>query len=300
MPRLKALGRGRGLDRSLPAAALLALGGVLLCSSVAGAQTLKGSTASLDRQNIEAAQHDFTFLRTGTQVKTFAELGLLVQIRPNADFELHDVSFPYARPGVDVFVQRLAAQYHDACAEKMVVTSLTRPMNSQPANASDRSVHPTGMAVDLRRSNSSRCRAWLEQTLLQLEGAGVLEATRETRPPHYHIVLFPKEYTSYIDRQVVRTASASASTSARSSLVSAPAEAEGIALESESDEAPEMRVADEGPAPQPEPSTYRVRRGDSLWTIAQKLGTTVARLRAENDLRTNRIYAGQVIVVPGR
>jgi LysM repeat protein len=286
----------------LPAAALLALGGVLLCSSVAGAQTLKGSTASLDRQNIEAAQHDFTFLRTGTQVKTFAELGLLVQIRPNADFELHDVSFPYARPGVDVFVQRLAAQYHDACAEKMVVTSLTRPMNSQPANASDRSVHPTGMAVDLRRSNSSRCRAWLEQTLLQLEGAGVLEATRETRPPHYHIVLFPKEYTSYIDRQVVRTASASASasTSARSSLVSAPAEAEGIALESESDEAPEMRVADEGPAPQPEPSTYRVRRGDSLWTIAQKLGTTVARLRAENDLRTNRIYAGQVIVVPGR
>ena len=46
--------------------------------------------------------------------------------------------------------------------------------------------------------------------------------------------------------------------------------------------------------------TYRVRNGDSLWTIAQKLGTTVARLRAENDLRSNRIYAGQVIVVPGR
>ena len=279
----------------------------MLASSGAVAQTLKGSSASLDRQEQAAEQNDFTYLRTSAQVKTFAELGLLVQIRPNANLELHQVSFPYARPEVDVFVKRLAEQYHAACAEKMVVTSLTRPLNNQPRNASDRSVHQTGMAVDLRRTNNSRCRAWLEGVLLQLESAGVLEATRESRPPHYHIVLFPKEYTNYLDRQTTRIAS--------SPRVEQPpvraAAAEALMGESESDQAQESSsIVDPGPSAasdrtqmQAVPAvaqTYRVRNGDSLWTIAQKLGTTVARLRAENDLRSNRIYAGQVIVVPGR
>jgi LysM repeat protein len=298
MPCTEAPGRHFGVNRSV-SAALLAVGASLVAFSGSSAQTLKGSTASLDRQEQEAAQHDFTYLRTGAQVKTFVELGLLVQIRATADFELHQVSYPYARPEVQVFVDRLASQYRDACNEKMVVTSLTRPLNSQPANASDRSVHPTGMAVDLRRTNNSRCRAWLEGVLLQLESAGVIEATRETRPPHYHIVLFPKEYTRYLDRQTTRVASAPA--------VERPpvraAEADALIAELESDQAQDVAIVDQGPAAtssEPVAQTYRVRNGDSLWTIAQKLGTTVAKLRAENDLRSNRIYAGQVIVVPGR
>jgi LysM repeat protein len=303
MLRSKASGRRRALDRSV-SAALLALGGTLLASAGVSGQTLKGSAASLDLQNHEAAQHDFTYLRTAAQVKTFVELGLLVQIRPNADLELHQVSFPYARPEVDVFVRRLGAQYREACGEKMVVTSLTRPTNSQPSNASDRSVHPTGMAVDLRRTNNSRCRAWLEGVLLQLEGAGVLDATREARPPHYHIVLFPKEYASYLDRQTTRIASAPVEPPPVRAAV-----ADKLIAESESDQAQEVAIVDQGsdrlqqqavPASESAGQTYRVRRGDSLWTIAQKLGTTVARLRAENDLRSNRIYAGQLIVVPGR
>jgi LysM repeat protein len=303
MRRSRATGRRRGLARSV-AAALLALGGTVLASSGAAAQTLKGSSASLDRQERAAEQNDFTYLRTSAQVKTFAELGLLVQIRPNANLELHQVSFPYARPEVDVFVKRLAEQYHAACAEKMVVTSLTRPLDNQPANASERSVHPTGMAVDLRRTNNSRCRAWLEGVLIQLEGAGVLEATRESRPPHYHIVLFPKEYTSYLG-QAARIASADRLQRQAAPGIEQPpvraAAAEELIAESESDQAPETSIVDPGPsATEVVAPTYRVRRGDSLWTIAQKLGTTVARLRAENDLRSNRIYAGQVIVVPGR
>jgi LysM repeat protein len=43
---------------------------------------------------------------------------------------------------------------------------------------------------------------------------------------------------------------------------------------------------------------YRVRSGDSLWTIARRVGTTVERLKSENGLSSNRIYAGQVIEVP--
>ena len=39
-----------------------------------------------------------------------------------------DVSFPFARPEVELFVQRLSGQYRRACGEQLVVTSLTRPI----------------------------------------------------------------------------------------------------------------------------------------------------------------------------
>jgi LysM repeat protein len=45
-------------------------------------------------------------------------------------------------------------------------------------------------------------------------------------------------------------------------------------------------------------SPYRVRSGDSLWTIARKHGTTVDQLRELNRLDGSRIFAGQVIDVP--
>ena len=96
------------------------------------------------------------------------------------------------------FIERLSDQYRDACGERLVVTSLTRPITRQPPNASAISVHPTGMAVDLRRSDSSGCRQWLETVLLDLEGKGVLEATREQYPPHYHVAVFPNPYLQYV------------------------------------------------------------------------------------------------------
>lgn len=235
---------------------------VLLATGEAHAQSLRGSSSSLDRQNRIAQQKDFTYLRTSGHVERFVGAGYLVRIRSNRDFRLHDVSFPYAREEVALFVARLGQQYRSACGEQMVVTSLTRPRSRQPSNASSRSVHPTGMAVDLRRSNNRNCRAWLERTLLYLEGAGVLEATRERRPPHYHIAVFPDQYASYV---------------------------EGLARNSTTRQ---TRIADAGEV------EYRVRSGDSLWTIARRHGTTVERLQSANELRGSRIYAGQLLQVP--
>lgn len=221
--------------------------------STAEAQSLRGSARSLDLQNRVARQHDFTYTRTAAQVRRFVDAGYLVAVpRSTWGYRLHGVSFPYAREEVALFLSRLGRQYRSACGEQLVVTSLTRPQSRQPRNASDRSVHPTGMAMDLRRSNRRGCRAWLEEVLLYLEGAGVLEATRERRPPHYHVALFPKQYAGYVEAR--------------------------------------LAGAEEVP--------YRVRRGDSLWRIAKRHGTTVSRLRAANDLRGSRIYAGQVITVP--
>lgn len=163
------------------------------------AQSLRGSASSLNRQTAQAVQHDFTYLRGTAQLRRFVDAGLLVSVGGNRDYTLTDVSFPFARPAAKLFIERLAGQYLRACGERLVVTSLTRPRSHQPRNASRRSVHPTGMALDLRRPHGS-CRSWLERTLLSLEGQAVLEATAERNPPHYHVAVFPGLYLAYVDR----------------------------------------------------------------------------------------------------
>ncbi len=183
---------------------LLALSCAL--SVAAGATSLRGSTRSLDLQNREARRHDFTYLKSSAQVRHFVDQGYLSMVEGNADFVLHRVSFPFARPEVELFINRLARQYRAACGEQLVVTSLTRPRNRQPWNASPRSVHPTGMAVDLRRPWRRACRRWLEQVLLSLEDRGVLEASYERGLPHYHVAVFPRQYARYVARLASRDA----------------------------------------------------------------------------------------------
>ena len=245
---------GRSVTAVRGVGIVLALACVFAAFDGAEAQSLRGSTRSLDRQNRVARQHDFTYLKTPAQVRRFVEAGYLVPVRDGRDHRLRGVAFPYARPEVALFISRLGRQYRRACGERLVVTSLTRPRTRQPRNASPRSVHPTGMALDLKRSRNRVCRSWLEETLLTLEGRGVLEALRESRPPHYHVAVFPEQYASYVESvQLANTAGG---------------------------------------------RDYRVRRGDSLWTIARRYGTTVRELRSANHLHGSRIYAGQVLTVP--
>lgn len=190
----------RALERSMTA--LQRTGAVaglcLLLAAPAAGQSLRGSEGSVARQYSVARDHDFTFLGGSEQILQFVEAGYLIEIPGNDYYVLRSVSYPYARPEVKLFLERLGAQYMAACNERLVITSLTRPSTDQPRNASDQSVHPTGMAVDIRRSNQRTCRIWIEETLLSLERGGVLEATRERWPPHYHVAVFPQPYARYV------------------------------------------------------------------------------------------------------
>ena len=239
---------------------LLACAAIAMLAGGASAQSLRGSASSLDLQVEQAERHDFTYLRGTTQLRGFVDAGLLVPVGGNRDYSLKDVSFPFARPEVKLFIERLSSQYRGACGEPLVVTSLTRPTESpQPRNASDRSVHPTGMALDLRRPQG-RCRQWLERTLLFLEDEAVLEATAERSPPHYHVAVFPSQYARYVTLQTASRAGSSSTTR--------------------------------------RPGVYTVRRGDTLWEIARRHDTSTRALRRTNDLSSTRIYPGQALTVP--
>ena len=276
----------------------IALG--LLAAEVAWAASLRPSRSSLNRQNRIARQHDFTFLNTPRDVRRFVAAGYLVPVSESRHLDLHRVSFPYARPEVDLFLGRLAEQYHRACGERLVVTSLTRPRNQQPRNASRRSVHPTGTAFDLRASRSHRCRAWLESTLLQLEDRGVLEASRERRPVHYHVALSPNQYVGYLARRGVPIPGGRTHRVVAGESLWQIARRHGLTV-ARLKELNGLRSDAIRPGQVLELSARRVHevaRGETLWEIARRYDTTVARLKSANGLRSETLRPGQELVLP--
>lgn len=187
--------------RLIAAATLVAL---LPAAGLAASESLRGSRASMKHQHGVARVEALEFQRTALEVMARVESGAFVELAGNADYQLANVSFAYAVPEVRLLVERLSQQYRNTCGEQLVVTSLTRPTTNQPRNAHALSVHPAGMAVDLRTSSKAACRSWLERTLLSLESAKVLDVTRERTPPHYHIAVFPTAYREYVERLEAR------------------------------------------------------------------------------------------------
>ena len=155
----------------------------------------------MQKQHEVAVAERLDFALTEVELRDLIASGELVAVEGNADY-LVDAQVPhrFARPEVKLLIERLAAQYHAATGRQLVVTSLVRPSSEQPRNAHPLSVHPVGMALDLRVPAIARDRAWLERTLLALEGAGVLDVTRERRPPHYHVAVYPAEYLAHVAR----------------------------------------------------------------------------------------------------
>ena len=137
-------------------------------------QSLSGSRASLDRQNEVAEEHDFSFLGTSGQVRKFVNAGYLVPVEPNGTFELHQVSYPYARPQVQLFVERLAAQFLaqvDAMAEAARSLALV-PNRHEALKRAFRDIY----VAELRRSGSTLPEERLHELLapdVQLNALGL-------------------------------------------------------------------------------------------------------------------------------
>lgn len=153
------------------------------------AQTLRGSPESVDLMYTSARSGDLAFLHSRADIWRAALSGELAMISINENLTLDRVAFPFVLPNTLRFADSLAAAYRAACGERLVVTSGSRPEAEQPRNASPKSVHPTGMAVDFRIPKDSNCLAWLRASLLELENSHVVEATEERHPPHFHVAV---------------------------------------------------------------------------------------------------------------
>jgi len=301
------------------------------------AASLQPTRAGLVRQSLGARDAGFTYLQNDGDVHDFVRKGLLVTLRGNGDYYIDDdVRHSAARPEVKVFVERLAKQYRDACSEKLVVTSLVRPRSRQPWNSDPLSVHPTGMAVDLRISTRASCRRWLEKTLVDLEGDGLIEAARERVIPHYHVVVFPA-YERHLERNGIQVPAAggvvlaglpplgaagmpTAMTPIAANLPTPmmpvavlASHTGGVPTVTNTAPAKPRRSAGKTTSTRRRTTTtthkpthrssvrrYKVRNGDNLWSIARRHGVSVQAIRKANKVASARLRPGQVLAIPAR
>jgi hypothetical protein len=147
----------------------------------------------------EAKRHDFSFLKSESQLQWFIKNNLLVELVSEVNYEVAPMKLgrPYVRPEVRLFVQQLSRNLFAECGERLVVTSALRFTTRQPKNSVRESVHPTGMAIDIR-APAKKCRKGFEAELLYLEAKGLIQATRERWPLHYHVSVFPQQYVTNV------------------------------------------------------------------------------------------------------
>lgn len=159
----------------------------------AASRSLRGSRASVDLMYETAQDQGLEFLRTTDDVYEAAKVGALKLITMTDDVEVERTTFPFVLPATLRFTDSLAKEYHTACGERLVVTSGARPLDKQPRNASPKSVHPTGMAVDFRKPRNPVCLDFLRKSLVDLEARHVVEATEERHPAHFHVAVLHQD-----------------------------------------------------------------------------------------------------------
>ena len=277
---------------------LVAALAVAAVAPAADAQSLRGSRSSVERMHDQAVAQGLRFHETSTSVNTAVRRGDFTRLTGNADYTLKLVGFPYVTDETRLFVERLADQYHAACGERLVVTSAMRPTSRQPRNSVDLSVHPTGMAVDLRKPSNAKCLRYLRSTLVALEAEGVLEATEERRPPHFHVAVFPRQYARYTGgTSATRLASAAEATGTDTRAeerASLPALAT-IAAPTRSSSTTARRTSGTRAS---SVRRHKIRPGDTLWDLARRYDTTVKSIRAANRLSGSKLRPGQQLVIP--
>jgi LysM repeat protein len=236
-----------------------------------------------------AVMNDLAFLRTSKSLYESVRDGELVMISITMDMTLDKVSYPFVLPRTRDVLNIFAAKYHQACGERLVVTSASRPRTEQPRNASPQSVHPTGMAIDFRKP-AGNCLSYMRGELLALEKLGVLEATEEKHPVHFHVAVLQRGSFAPAPRVIAEaTAASTAPAPNQSTAEAAPAIT--------TDSANGTVVVSEKPAPRARAKTYTVKKGDNLSVIAKRFGLTVARLKSLNDLKSSTLHPGQKLTV---
>jgi hypothetical protein len=234
---------------------------------------LRGSRESVEKMYDFAESRRLPFYLTPTNIDDAIRKGRLVPLTGDSTYELtRGVGFSYATLEAKQFVLAFAPQYLAACGTPLTVTSAARPISRQPRNSNPYSVHPTGIAVDLRRPPAGPCQTWVRGALAELEARGFVEATEERHPAHLHVAVLTEPGRIATLPSLTAASFASRATLARATppraVASAPSPSPSRA----------RAVADDAIRDR----TYRVREGDTLWDVARRTGVSVQALAREN------------------
>jgi len=260
---------------------------------------LRGSRESVQKMWDFATAHGLVFYQTPRDIDNAVAEGKLVPLDGDASYELtRGVGFSYATREAKQFVVSFAPQYLAACGTPLTVTSAARPTSRQPRNSNPYSVHPTGIAIDLRRPPAGPCQTWLRKALAELEQQGYVEATEERRPVHLHVAVLtepgklaalPPLGSGVLAGVPPRTLRSDGQVALRSTTPTVPISIAPAASGTNGDDE-EIRAG-----------TYRVREGDTLWGVARRSGVSVSALARANRRSTRGVLKpGTMLRVPER
>lgn len=159
-------------------------------TSLAGGNYRNNEMSRSERQLLFAQSNGLRLATTRADYNTMVQSGYFVRLQhPQLTIAARR---PYVLESTANFVYRLADNFTAAGCSGLRVNDATRLVSERPANGSVYSVHPAGMALDLRVINlSERCYQVLTELLSQAEAAKQADVTREYRPPHFHVVVIP-------------------------------------------------------------------------------------------------------------
>lgn len=264
--------------------------------SLRAPSVLHGSKESVEKMYGFAQRHHFPFYLTPTNVDDAVAAGRLVPLTGDSTYELtRGVGFSYATKEAKQFITAFAPQYLYACGTPLTVTSAARPKSRQPRNANPHSVHPTGIAIDIRRPPPGPCLAWVRGALAQLESKGIIEATEERHPVHLHLAVLAAPGSRVALPSLTQGMVAAARVPATPVVVAAAPAATAAPAAVTTTSNGEVSL------PARNPRSYVVRQGDTLYDIAMKMGVSVQALAEANNRRDRAILKpGITLTIPER
>jgi LysM repeat protein len=254
-------------------------------------ESLHGSRASVEKMYDFAQRYHYPFYLTPTNVDLAVAAGRLVPLTGDSTYELtRGVGFSYSTREAKQFVTAFAPQYLYACGMPLTVTSAARPLSRQPHNANPHSVHPTGIAVDIRRPPPGPCLDWVRDALARLESEGIVEATEEHHPIHLHVAVLAPPGSRVTLPNLTQGMVAAVRVPLTPVVVATANPASGGAVANG-----EVSLLPSGLR------QYVVRQGDTLYDIARRASVSVQALAEANDRTTRALLKpGTTLLIPAR
>ena len=162
------------------------------------------SRDSLLRQNAEIDRLDLPRIRNEAQLEQLIASRDLVPIVESQALRIEpslDPSRRYCRPWTRDFVEDLSADYYNEFHSQIQLNSAVRTVqvqkklrrhnrNAAPEKGETASSHLAGITVDLQRRGMTREQIqWMEQYMLPLKDAGLIEPEEERRHWCFHIAV---------------------------------------------------------------------------------------------------------------